>query len=439
MTVFATSDHSAGFSPAVRATVGASPAGVQTAQGGSSFAVALADQVARTAPAGSPPPAPIPGSRLARPDKDGNLYAAPRLQPGRHDEGPNGSTQVASHGSADYSLGDLVDIINPLQQLPIVGTVYRALSGDTIKPEMRVVGGALYGGPIGLALAVADSAVEEVTGRDTGGNIVAIFAPERAPITRGSSSLFAAKEPAAPGGDAAPAGATAAMQPPVAKTPQADTPAAKHAAAPQPVLSFAGAGQIRPGAVAAPAGPLPLVPAAAALPRATNAFTAQNALGPPRPGVATPELSDEAFNALMKSVGANSPDAAGAAAASARLAKAEVTPTIPPASLPLPLPLPEPSAPPPARKAASEPAEATPHNDGTTIINGAKFFPVSRKSIPAPAPVPLNLPPRNGYNQAFIQMQHGLDKYAAMKGQTTTRDESEAARTRAGAVLDARF
>jgi hypothetical protein len=36
--------------------------------------------------------------------------------------------------------------------------------------------------------------------------------------------------------------------------------------------------------------------------------------------VATPELSDEAFNALMKSVGANSPDAAGAAAASARLA-----------------------------------------------------------------------------------------------------------------------
>ncbi len=424
MTVFATSDHSAGLGPAVRATVGASPAGVQTVQGGPSFAVALADQVARTVPAGSPPPAPAPGSRLARPDRDGNLYAAPRLLPGRHDEGPNGSTQVASHGSAEYSLGDLVDIINPLQQLPIVGPVYRALTGDTIKPEMRVAGGALYGGPIGLALAVADSAVEEVSGRDTGGNIVAMFAPDRAPITRGSSSLFAAKSPEAP------AAVTAALQPPVTGAPPAKTPAveippieipaAKQA---QPVLAFAGAGQIRPGAIAAPAGPQPLMPAAAALPRAANAFTAQNALGPPRPGQATPEMSGDAFNALMKSIGANSADAAGVAAAQ-------------PASLPLPTP----SAPPPAQKPTGEPAEAAPHNDGTTMINGAKFFPVSRKSIPGPAPVPLNLPPRNGYNQAFIQMQRGIEKYEALKAQTgTTRDESEAARARAGAVLDSRF
>jgi hypothetical protein len=51
--------------------------------------------------------------------------APPRLLPGRHDEGPNGSTQVASHGAADYSLGDLVDIINPLQQLPIAYEVHK--------------------------------------------------------------------------------------------------------------------------------------------------------------------------------------------------------------------------------------------------------------------------------------------------------------------------
>ena len=127
-----------------------------------------------------------------------------------------------------------MDIINPLQQLPIVGPVYRALTGDTIKPEMRVVGGALYGGPIGLALAVADSAVEEVSGRDTGGNIVAMIAPDRAPITRGSSSLFAAKSPEAP------AAVTAALQPPVTDAPPIEIPAAKQASPAQPVLAFAG-------------------------------------------------------------------------------------------------------------------------------------------------------------------------------------------------------
>ena len=469
MTVFATSDHSAGIGPAVRATVGASPAGVQTAQGGQSFAVALADQVARTAPAGSPPPAPAPGSRLARPDRDGNLYAAPRLLPGRHDEGPNGSTQVATHGAAEYSVGDLVDIINPLQQLPIIGTVYRALTGDSIKPEMRVAGGALYGGPIGMALAVADSAVEEASGRDTGGNIVAMFAPERAPITRGSSSLFGARSPetspeSSP--EAPPPSAVAAataLQPTVAAAPQAlvpDTkqpdakqPGAKHPGGAQPMLAFANAGQIRPGAIAAPTGGLPLMPATAALPRAANAFTAQNALGPPPPGAATPEMSGDAFNALMKSIGANSADAAGAALASTQLARADSV-AVPLAradagAVPLaradavaaPLAQADAAAtPPPAQKAANGPGEAAPRNDGTIIINGAKFFPANRKSIPAPAPVPLNLPPRNGYNQAFVQMQHGLDKYAAMKGQPiSTSDESEAARARAGAVLDSRF
>jgi len=307
-----------------------------------------------------------------------------------------------------------------------------------------VAGGALYGGPIGMALAVADSAVEEVSGRDTGGNIVAMFAPERAPVTRGSSSLFGARSPetsheSSP--EAPPPSAVTdatALQPTVAAAPQAlvpDTkqPAAKQPSGAQPVLAFASAGQIRPGAIAAPTGGLPLMPATAALPRAANAFTAQNALGPPPPGAATPEMSGDAFNALMKSIGGNSADAAGAALASAQLARADATAA--------PLARADAAAtPPPAQKAANGPEEAAPRNDGTIIINGAKFFPASRKSIPAPAPVPLNLPPRNGYNQAFVQMQHGLDKYAAMKGQPiSTRDESEAARARAGAVLDSRF
>lgn len=418
-------------------------AGVQAAgvQGGQSFAVALADQVARTAPVGSrtEAQAPAPGSRLARPDRDGNLYAPPRLLPGRRDEGPNGSTQVASHGAADYSLGDLVDIINPLQQLPIVGTVYRALTGDTIKPEMRVAGGALYGGPIGLALAVADSAVEQVSGRDTGGNIVALFAPDRAPITRGSSSLFASKTPETEGVTVAEAGA------PMAEAAAARQPAtAGQAAAATPVLALANpgqihsgqihSGQIRPGALVAPGAPQPLM-AAAAVPRAQSGFAAQGALGPPRPGAATPEMSSDGFNALMKSIGANSADAAGAAAASARLAKAEIAP----AAQPMPIPVTGP-APQPAARVATAAGEPAPQGDGTTTINGAKFYPISRRSVPPPAPVPLSLPPRPGYNQAFVQMQQGLEKYQAMKAQTgATPADSNTTLSPAGAVLDSRF
>ena len=41
---------------------------------------------------------------------------------------------------------DVLDMINPLQHLPIVSTIYRNLTGDTIKPVAQVVGGAAFGG-----------------------------------------------------------------------------------------------------------------------------------------------------------------------------------------------------------------------------------------------------------------------------------------------------
>jgi hypothetical protein len=47
-------------------------------------------------------------------------------------------------------IADLVDVINPLQHLPLIGHVYRELTGDTIKPAARLAGGAAFGGPLGL-------------------------------------------------------------------------------------------------------------------------------------------------------------------------------------------------------------------------------------------------------------------------------------------------
>lgn len=74
----------------------------------------------------------------------------------------------------DFILG-LLDIINPLQHIPVVSTIYRKITGDEISPMARVAGDALYGGPIGAAIGLADVAVEKSTGKDIGQNVMAMM------------------------------------------------------------------------------------------------------------------------------------------------------------------------------------------------------------------------------------------------------------------------
>ncbi len=78
-------------------------------------------------------------------------------------------------GDDGLTLGDLADAVNPLQHLPLVATVYRALSGDTIAPAPRLLGGALFGGIIGLAAAAANTLLEQITGKDAGRHLLALF------------------------------------------------------------------------------------------------------------------------------------------------------------------------------------------------------------------------------------------------------------------------
>jgi len=81
------------------------------------------------------------------------------------------------------SFGDLLDAINPLQHLPIISTLYREITGDGIKPTARIIGGALYGGPIGAGFAVAEAVLEEASGADTGGHIMSLLTGEKSPNT----------------------------------------------------------------------------------------------------------------------------------------------------------------------------------------------------------------------------------------------------------------
>jgi len=76
-------------------------------------------------------------------------------------------------GADGFTFLDFLDIINPLQHIPIVNTLYRQATGDEIDPASRVAGSTLFGGPVGTVAAMASIAVEEKTGKDIGEHVLA--------------------------------------------------------------------------------------------------------------------------------------------------------------------------------------------------------------------------------------------------------------------------
>ena len=74
--------------------------------------------------------------------------------------------QNSKQDDDDFSFWDLLDVVNPLQHIPIISSVYREITGDTIKPVAEVAGGALFGGVIGMAASVANVVFEKVAGED---------------------------------------------------------------------------------------------------------------------------------------------------------------------------------------------------------------------------------------------------------------------------------
>ena len=68
----------------------------------------------------------------------------------------------------EISFGDFLDIINPLQHIPIVGTIYRAVTGDEISSPASIFGGFLFGGPLGFVTAISNAIFEEASGQDLG-------------------------------------------------------------------------------------------------------------------------------------------------------------------------------------------------------------------------------------------------------------------------------
>lgn len=87
--------------------------------------------------------------------------------------GPHGSDRTGPAEPApqrlsldDVSFGEVVRAMNPLQYLPVIGTIYRVATGDAAPSAMRVavsaVMGVVTGGPIGLLGSIIGSLAEQV-------------------------------------------------------------------------------------------------------------------------------------------------------------------------------------------------------------------------------------------------------------------------------------
>ena len=91
---------------------------------------------------------------------------------------PGTGSQIQLWGDEGFSFWDLLDIVNPLQHLPVVSTLYRDLTGDQIGAGPRLLGGGLFGGPSGIATSAVNVAFEADTGKDIGGHMMALLTGE---------------------------------------------------------------------------------------------------------------------------------------------------------------------------------------------------------------------------------------------------------------------
>ena len=78
-------------------------------------------------------------------------------------------------GEDGFSFLDLIDVVNPLHHIPVVGPLYRDITGDVIDLLPQITGSTLFFGPIGAGLAAVDVVLKETTGSDTGDHILAML------------------------------------------------------------------------------------------------------------------------------------------------------------------------------------------------------------------------------------------------------------------------
>ena len=104
---------------------------------------------------------------------------------------PTADPASAGWGGDGFGFNDFLDLINPLQHVPGVSTLYRAVTGDAIADEARFIGHIVYGGPLGLIAATAETLATDRGGRGLSENLAAWWGGE-------AETAVAARRPGPP-------------------------------------------------------------------------------------------------------------------------------------------------------------------------------------------------------------------------------------------------
>lgn len=86
---------------------------------------------------------------------------------------PNGLRQAPDGGPplredeavpmpVEISFGDFLANLNPLHHIPVVGWAYRQITGESVNPAFRALGGFLLGGPVGAIIAAVGAMAESL-------------------------------------------------------------------------------------------------------------------------------------------------------------------------------------------------------------------------------------------------------------------------------------
>jgi hypothetical protein len=79
---------------------------------------------------------------------------------------------TSTNGEGGITFHDLLDIVNPLQHIPVVDTLYRAITGDHIKTFPKIAGDLLFGGVTGFVSSIADTVFQKITGKSVGDTVL---------------------------------------------------------------------------------------------------------------------------------------------------------------------------------------------------------------------------------------------------------------------------
>jgi hypothetical protein len=101
---------------------------------------------------------------------------------------PEAAAEQPFWGDDGFGFADLLDMLNPLQHIPLVSDIYRDVSGDEASEGARLLGGLIYGavggGLAGVAGALANGALRHETDEDVWGHMRDLVQGDAAAQTR---------------------------------------------------------------------------------------------------------------------------------------------------------------------------------------------------------------------------------------------------------------